>query len=101
VNVAVDKDGSVVVTTSQEKWDRLKTICSYWLDELRAGRTQLDLKKLQSDRGFLVYVMQAYPGMKPYLKGFHLLLEMWRGGRDAKGWKIKLGKNEETDGNKG
>ena len=27
--------------------------------------------------------------MKPYLKGFHLSLEMWRGGRDAEGWKIK------------
>ena len=31
----------------------------------------------------------AYPAMKPYLKGFHLSLEMWRGGRDAEGWKIK------------
>jgi hypothetical protein len=85
VNVEVGKDGSVVVMTSQEKWDRLKAVCSYWLGELRAGRTQLDFKKLQSDRGFLVYVTQAYPGMKPYLKGFHLSLKTWRGGWDAKG----------------
>jgi hypothetical protein len=26
----------------------------------------------------LVYVAQAYPGMKPYLKGFNLSLEIWR-----------------------
>jgi hypothetical protein len=25
--------------------------------------------------------------MKPYLKGFHLSLESWRGGRDDDGWK--------------
>ena len=27
--------------------------------------------------------------MMPYLKGFHLTIEMWRGGRDAEGWKLK------------
>jgi hypothetical protein len=27
--------------------------------------------------------------MIPYLKGFHLTIEMWRGGRDAEGWKLK------------
>ena len=27
--------------------------------------------------------------MIPYLKGFHLTIEMWRGGRNAEGWKIK------------
>ena len=27
--------------------------------------------------------------MTPYLKGFHLTIEMWRGGRDADGWKLK------------
>ena len=32
---------------------------------------------------------QAYPSMKPYLKGFHLSLETWRGGRDHEGWKAK------------
>jgi hypothetical protein len=26
--------------------------------------------------------------MKPYLKGFHLSLETWRGGRDSEGWKL-------------
>ncbi len=49
----------------------------------------LDFKQLRLDRGFMVYVTQAYPGLKPYLKGFHLLLEMWQGDRDREGWKRK------------
>ncbi len=26
--------------------------------------------------------------MVPYLKGFHLTIEMWREGQDAEGWKL-------------
>lgn len=89
VNVLVEEDGAVAVTVSQEKWDRLKAICGYWLAEMKAGRVDLDFKKLQSDRGFLVYVTQAFPGMKPYLKGFHLSLESWREGRNSEGWKAR------------
>ncbi len=72
---------------SQEKWDRLKEICQHWHAVIQGGETMLDYKKLLSDRGFLVYVTQAYPSMKPYLKGFHLSLETWRGNCDAEGWK--------------
>ncbi len=32
--------------------------------------------------------------MKPYLKGFHLSLEIWRGGRDAEGWKVATQKSQ-------
>ncbi len=85
MNVCVDEDRGVVVFTSQEKWDCMKTICEHWRDLLRNGDTDLDFKRLRSDRGFMVYVTQAYPGMKPYLKGFHLSLETWRGGRDCEG----------------
>jgi hypothetical protein len=56
---------------------------------VKAGHTTLDYKRLQSDQGFMVCVTQAYPSLKPYLKGFHLLLEMWRGGRDVEGWRIR------------
>jgi hypothetical protein len=69
----------IVVLTSQEKWDRMKAICQHWHLLLVAGKTDLPFKQLQSDRGFMVYVTNAYPAMKPYLKGFHLSLEMWRG----------------------
>ena len=27
--------------------------------------------------------------MVPYLKGFHLTIEMWRGGRNIEGWKVQ------------
>jgi len=92
--VYIEDDG-VVVLTSQEKWDRMKIICKHWLELINNGHIELDFKRLRSDRGFMVYVTQAYPGMKPYLKGFHLSLEMWRGGRDKEGWKEPRGRNKE------
>jgi hypothetical protein len=75
----------IVVLTSQDKWDRTKAICQHWHQLLVEGTSELGFKQLESDRGFLVYVANAYPAMKPYLKGFHLSLEMWRGGRMPKG----------------
>ena len=66
----------------------MKAICKHWRDILGKGDMDLDFKQLCSDRGFMVYVTQDYPGMKPYLKGCHLSLETWRGGRDSEGWKL-------------
>ena len=84
-NVCIDEEAGVMVLTLQEKWDRLKSICAHWLTVVRRGETELEYKQLQLDWGFLVYVTQAHPSMKPYLKGFYLSLETWRGGRDDKG----------------
>jgi hypothetical protein len=86
------------VLISQEKWDRLKRICRRWKDHLRTGETRLPHSELRADRGFMVHATHAYPAMKPYLKGFHLALETWRGGRDADGWKIR-NKQEENQAN--
>ncbi|KAL3783448.1 hypothetical protein ACHAW5_004380 [Stephanodiscus triporus] len=79
-----------MVLTSQDKWDRMKMkeLCRHWLNVLKSGETLLDHKKLLSDRVFMVYVTQAYPSLKPYLKGFNLSFETWQGGRDAEGWKL-------------
>ena len=55
------------------------------------GATGRDHKELLSDRGFLVYVTRTYPSIIPYLKGFHLTIKMWRGGRDLEGWKLRDG----------
>jgi hypothetical protein len=96
-SVCIKEDAGVVVLISQDKWDRMKTICKFWLDQLNQGKRELDFKQLRSDRGFMVYVTQAYPGLKPYLKGFHLSLEMWRGGRDCKGWRIQGGNGCESN----
>ena len=49
---------------------------------------KLSHKELMMDQGFLVYATRTYPPMVPYLKCFHLTIEMWRGGRDIEGWKV-------------
>ena len=87
----------VCVLTSEEKWDKLKDILEKWWRELSRGAEELDHKALSVDRGFLVYVTRNYPAMVPYLKGFHLTIEMWRGGRDAEGWKLGPNAQEEAD----
>ncbi len=80
----------VCVLTSNEKWIKMKAILEKWLGRLASHQPpKLNHKELLSDRGFLVYVTRTYPAMIPYMKGFHLTIEMWRGGRDAEGWKMK------------
>jgi hypothetical protein len=86
--VHIVPDKGVCVLTSDEKWRKTKGIVSKWLQVLEQGGWKLDHKELLSDRGFLVYVTRAYPPMIPYLKGFHLTAEMWRGNRDEDGWKL-------------
>ena len=79
----------VCVLTSNEKWSKMKGILLKWEKALASSSPQLSHKELVSDRGFLVYVTRTCPAMVPYLKGFHLTIEMWRGGRDSDGWKSK------------
>lgn len=77
--VHIDPDKGVCVFTSEEKWRKSKMIQSKWLTILEGGDTEQDHSELMSDRGFLVHVTRAYPAMVPYMKGFHLTVEMWRG----------------------
>jgi hypothetical protein len=80
----------VCVLTSAEKWAKMKGILEKWWDRVSKGfDVKLLHKELMSDRGFLIYVTRTYPAMIPYLKGFHLTIEMWRGGRNTKGWKVQ------------
>ena len=74
---------------SQDKWDRAKKILDWVWSVIRAGEGKIDFKRLESDRGFLIYALRGYPWMKPYLKGFHATLDSWRLGRDKEGWKLK------------
>ena len=90
------KNLGVCCLTSEEKWDKMKRILKDWYTILSMGDKELSHGKLAADRGFMVYVTRTYPPMVPYLKGFHLSLEMWRGGRDAAARKLKLSKREET-----
>ena len=75
----------------------VRTTCAKWLAKLDAGELELDHTELRSDKGFMVYVTQSYPAMKPYMKDFHLSMETWRGGRDSEGWKLPPGCREEED----
>ncbi len=100
MNVCVEEDWGVLVLTSQEKWDCMKAIYEHWQKLLEQGETNLDFKQLRSDRGFMVYVTQTYPGMKPYLKGFHLSLETWRGGCNSEGWKLTKKNNKAAEDGK-
>jgi hypothetical protein len=79
----------VCTLLSQEKWTRTKAIILKWLDIVQSGEVELCHADLISDRGFLVYATRTYPAMIPYLKGFHLTAEMWRGNRDAEGYRLK------------
>ena len=69
----------------------MKAILEKWEDALAEGDPELVHKELLADRAFLVYVTRTYPALVPYLKGFHLTIEMWWGGRDIDGWKLKTG----------
>jgi hypothetical protein len=60
----------------------------WWKQVAGSNMPKLSHKELLSDRGFLVYVTRTYPAMVPYLKGFHLTIEMWQGSRDTEGWKL-------------
>ena len=80
----------VCVLTSVEKWNKMKGILDKWWNRVSGGiGEKLSHKELMMDRGFLVYLTRTYPAMVPYLKGFHLTIETWRGGYDIKGWKVQ------------
>jgi hypothetical protein len=80
----------VYVLTSNEKWTKMKGILGKWWNRVTTQESpRLNHKELLLDQRFLVYVTRTYPAMIPYLKGFHLTIEMWRGGRDSDGWRVR------------
>ena len=81
-------DGNeICVSTSQEKWDKAKSIMQSLQANLDKGGP-LPFKLLEQHQGFLVHLQQIYPVIAPYLKGLQLTLDGWREGRDDDGWKI-------------
>jgi hypothetical protein len=48
----------------------------------------LNRKRLEQIRGFIIYVVQTYPTMKPYLIGLHMSIDGWRSNRDTEGWRL-------------
>ncbi len=89
--VHILKSLGVCVLTSKEKWPKMRAILEKWEAALAVSNPELVYKELLADRGFRVYVTRTYPALVPYLKGFYLTIEMWRGERDNDGWRLKTG----------
>ena len=90
---------------SQERWDKTKEKIGWIQQQLEkapeGGRARIQHKKLESIRGFLVYVTRTYQEMVPYLKGIHLTLDSWRKGRSRSGWKTEVADQAEMDDEEG
>lgn len=84
--VVITTDGeNVYISVSPKKWDKTKDYVEIIKGELSNGR--ISHKRLESMTGYLVYVAQAYPSMKPYLAGLYGTLNSWRPNRTSEGFK--------------
>jgi len=74
------------VSVRKKKWEKagryIREICG----ELEKGK--ISFKSLECKVGYLVYVAQAYPSMKPYLSALYGTLNSWRPNRSPDGFKI-------------
>lgn len=83
--------GCVTVTVTMDRWTKAKSMI-HWLHALVVPVSHpIPFKRLESNRGYLVYLSRPYPALVPYLKGIHLTLDSWRPHRDASGWKLSRG----------
>ena len=55
----------IFISVSEKKWEKARLYISQINSDLETGHTLY--KNLENKVGFLVYVAQAYPSMKPYL----------------------------------
>lgn len=78
---------NVYVSVSQKKWDKTKDYVERIYSSL--GERRIGYKALESMTGYLVYVAQAYPAMKPYLAGLYGTLNSWRPDRTPDGFKAR------------
>ena len=78
-------DLSVTIMVEQTKWDKRKVKLQWMSSRLDEG-PDVEHKPLERIRGFLNYVMQVYPAMIPYLRGFHGTLDSWRSHWTADGF---------------
>lgn len=74
---------------AQDKWDKAKTQVEEIIAMIKINPNRLDHKHLEQVWGFLQYVTHTYSGMTPYMIGFHLTIDGWRGNRLDTGWRKK------------
>ena len=87
-SVVVTREDGVFVTSDEEKWIKAKAMITEVLEMITRDPKKLDRKRLESIRGFLIYVVRTYPPMKPYITGLHLTIDGWRETRDEDGWRL-------------
>lgn len=92
--VAHSKPGEPVYKlVTQLRWDKARRLLGEIRDLFESGKSKddqvwLPRDRLESARGFLVYVARTYTAMNPYLKGLHLTIDSWRENRDEDGWRV-------------
>jgi hypothetical protein len=69
-------DSLVIIMVEQTKWEKTKVRLQWVFCQLDEG-PDVEYKPLERVRGFLNYVMQVYPSMIPYLRGFHGTWKSW------------------------
>jgi len=84
--VIITNNSGVYVSVSKKKWDKAVQYIRDIAEALEKGK--IGYKLLESKVGYLVYVTQAYPSMKPYLSALYGTLNSWRPNRSPDGFKI-------------
>ena len=69
--------GGLHVLVSQDRWDKTRRLIAELVGMEREGRYGMSRARMDSIRGFLVYVFRKYGYITPYLKGVNLTLEIW------------------------
>jgi hypothetical protein len=78
-----------MITVLQEKWTKAKTLVAEVLGMLDTSPKSMDRRRLEQIPGFLIYVVQTYREMTPYLIGLHMLtIDSWRSNRDEDGCRL-------------
>ena len=50
----------------------------------------MSISRMESIRGFLVYVSITYRYMNSYLEGVNLMLDSWSSYMDEEGWRLRV-----------
>lgn len=75
-----------------DKWLKAQLLLRELSLELHS-QPLLDYKNLEKTRGYFDHLQRTYPSITPFLKGLHLTINGWRGGRDRDLWPT----DEDTD----
>ena len=86
--VVITKGDGVFISVSTKKWEKTKS----YLEEIRSylSSGKIPYKLLEKRCGYLVYVAQAFPSMRPSLVGLYGSLNSWRPDRTPDGFKLPM-----------